>query len=645
MGTGKPRNSRGVNSAVSLCLAQFTAKLSHTLDVDGAFTGPGAVELSRMGYRTAAKRFAVDYLFKELFSKYDDGKPSSAKRAKAVERFNAAEVSCALVNQKLAPSAIGQEPWWMDLDATDSTEDLQVLGVVLRLARKHISRALGSFPGWSAVFDNANFGPGSSTRLPRSRGHHAYKWANCSHVTEPASSHLRSFLESIPGFAFALMGGGQSHQVVVGNKLDWVPKNYKTDRTIAIEPDWNMFFQKGVGSLIRRKLKRVGIDLDSQEANQLCAFIGSVDGSLATIDLSMASDCVAYRLAEFLIRPDWFEALDALRSPVGFYTEDGVDNCVVFEKLSSMGNGFTFEVETLIFWGIARAVSELCDSGDHRLLVYGDDIVVPTGISDEVCRILGQVGFATNADKTFSQGPFRESCGAHWFEGDDVTPFYVREPVDTIDRLFLLHNNVARWLQKHPGICSADDAVDLLNWIRQHAPKDWRKPRLLNLDQGDGGFYGSFTQVRPRKPGVLKYGWDGWISDVLLYRSRHVGPALSAKQRRELKKAARKSKKGKPGKPRTIPWPRLTNPDFASMWRRERESLARRVVIGYWPWPKVNLVREPAYLDALKGLERSAESEVPYRDRFWSLGTLVTPTHQIASVWWDWASGSEPSLD
>jgi hypothetical protein len=87
--------------------------------------------------------------------------------------------------------------------------------------------------------------------------------------------------------------------MVSGNNVDWVPKNYKTDRTIAIEPDWNMFLQKGLGGLLRRRLRRVGQDLNDQSTNRFCAAVGSIDGSLATLDMSMASDTVAYRLVEF----------------------------------------------------------------------------------------------------------------------------------------------------------------------------------------------------------------------------------------------------------------------------------------------------------------------------------------------------------
>lgn len=629
MGSSKSPNSRGGNSEVTFQLEEFIPRLFHCIDADGAFTGPGEVELTRMGYRPAAERFAVTLLAEHIVSKYDDGKATSEKRRRAVDRFELAEFQCARVNQMLEPTAAGQIPWWMEEDA-DVPEDYATLALVLRRAKQHISRVLGAFPGWDNVNRVSNFGPGATTRLKRSSGHHANKWAPGAHVTSSASSPLAAALENIPGFVhYALLGPRPAYQVVDGNKLDWVPKNYKTDRTIATEPDWNMYLQKGIGKLIRRKLKRVGVDLDDQERNQLLAFIGSFTGQLATIDLSMASDCVAYRLSEYLLRPDWFEAIDSVRSRVGFFSdENGIDTAVIYEKLSSMGNGYTFEVETLIFWGICRAVSDLTGNSDHRLAVYGDDIVVPTGIADEVCRILGQVGFTPNREKTFLDGPYRESCGAHWFEGDDVTPFYVREPVQDLDRLYLLHNNVARWFARHPAICEPERVQALLSWIRSHAPKGKRRPTLLNLDCGDGGFYGSFEAVRPRKPGVKKFGWDGWVTNVLLYRARST---------RE-KKTSIKAERGDRSKTRKH-WPMFTNPHFASLRMLEDREQIR------WVCPELVrretdtsvLFSQGRASDLLTSLQmsRSKEADVPYRERFWYEGTLITPSHRVTSAWWD----------
>ena len=65
-----------------------------------------------------------------------------------------------------------------------------------------------------------------------------------------------------------------------------VPKSYKTNRVIAIEPSWSMFFQKGVGRMIRKRLERFGqLHPDAQERAKNFARVGSDTGLLATLDL------------------------------------------------------------------------------------------------------------------------------------------------------------------------------------------------------------------------------------------------------------------------------------------------------------------------------------------------------------------------
>jgi len=230
-------------------------------------------------------------------------------------------------------------------------------------------------------------------------------------------------------------------KIVPGNKLDYVPKNYKSDRTIAKEPSMNMFIQKGFGSVIRKRLKRKGINLNDQSTNQFLAGLGSVTGSLATIDLSMASDCVSVELVRFLLPRDWFDGLDACRSKSGV---DESGRIVTYQKFSSMGNGFTFELESLIFWAIVSSVCDIRYTGIGResISVYGDDIICPSAAARDVLRVLAVCGFEANLDKTFYEGPFRESCGKHYHNGHDVTPFYWKKSINDLHSLVVLHNRV-----------------------------------------------------------------------------------------------------------------------------------------------------------------------------------------------------------
>jgi hypothetical protein len=54
--------------------------------------------------------------------------------------------------------------------------------------------------------------------------------------------------------------------------------------------------------------------------------------------------------------------------------------------------------------------------------------------------LLAICGFKTNHSKTFSDGPFRESCGADWYEGIDVRPFTLDYALDSLPNLFKFIN-------------------------------------------------------------------------------------------------------------------------------------------------------------------------------------------------------------
>jgi hypothetical protein len=164
------------------------------------------------------------------------------------------------------------------------------------------------------------------------------------------------------------------------------------------------------------------------------AQIGSNDGSLATIDLSSASDTVAREVVRFLMPESWYERLDLCRSKVGEL--DG--KWLRYEKFSSMGNGFTFELETLIFWGLAIACVRSCGLETDKVRVYGDDIIVPVDAYDFLVEVLSYCGFTTNSSKSYKSGAFRESCGKDYFNGHEVRPFFQKEYLNGVETLFPL---------------------------------------------------------------------------------------------------------------------------------------------------------------------------------------------------------------
>lgn len=92
-------------------------------------------------------------------------------------------------------------------------------------------------------------------------------------------------------------------------------KNAKTDRPICIEPHLNMVLQKMYGGVISKRLQRFGIDTRTQHSvNVKLAKSCSIDGQMATIDLSSASDTISSELVRNLLPDDWFNTLNNIRS-------------------------------------------------------------------------------------------------------------------------------------------------------------------------------------------------------------------------------------------------------------------------------------------------------------------------------------------
>lgn len=304
------------------------------------------------------------------------------------------------------------------------------------------------------LFERSRFSGGASTSRRRVVGDPYYKYKHNLkrplHVTSSAYPYAVALIQCTPLWR----EGGVTLEVVPGNRISTVPKKTEIDRTIAMEPDMNMSLQLAVGSFIRGRLRKVGIDLDDQTVNQELAKFGSTSNLLATIDLSSASDSISYHLVRDLLPYDWFALLDDLRSKRGTLPTGEI---IHWQKFSSMGNGFTFELETLIFYALSLATiryeeescSKTLDRGifpfSKYLNVYGDDIICPCKYASSVIEVLSIAGFQTNVDKTFVNGPFRESCGKHYHQGIDVTPFFIRKAIDSYQRVIWLLNKLRKW--------------------------------------------------------------------------------------------------------------------------------------------------------------------------------------------------------
>ncbi len=463
---------------------------------------------SDAGGLPSVRRRGLEYFAREWLSKLDQGaagKSQSSLRSKVTwERFHQAEHSCFELNQR-SKRDWGNSPY----------------GREITLARKIASRILGPFD-WNAAAERFAWGPGATTRLTRLRSDAAHKYSGSPHATIGNAILANAVLDWIPIWKRELPVLSEDEgvgyvKIVDGNRVVTVPKNYKVDRTIAIEPDMNIFVQKGIGAVMRNRLAAIGCNLDDQTRNQRLARVGSVSGRLATIDLSMASDTISRVVVEKLIRSDWLEALGQCRSPFGVLPSG---EKIFYQKFSSMGNGFTFELETLIFLSLAYAWATIHGEEVDRISVYGDDIITPASMAPGFSGLLNFLGFTVNEKKSYWTGGFRESCGKHYFHGYDITPFYVKKAPKTLVDLFKIHNQLWRYVYRSSDwmdIESQQRLLDVCQWLRSFAPAAWRKPSILD-GFGDGAFVGLFDEVCPQRS---KHGLDGWVLRTIVEHAEH----------------------------------------------------------------------------------------------------------------------------
>lgn len=228
-------------------------------------------------------------------------------------------------------------------------------------------------------------------------------------------------------------------------KVTLVPKTLKTPRVIAIEPTAMQYMQQALMNSLVPKLEsltpsRYFVGFSDQETNKLMALKGSLTGSLATLDLSEASDRVLNSLVIEMLKP-WpslNEAVQACRTRTA-ELPDG--RKIRLAKFASMGSALCFPMEavvfsTLVFMGIQDARSTQLSRADIQRLrgevrVYGDDIIVPVDCATAVVRRLEAFGLKVNTAKSFWTGKFRESCGGDYFDGSDVTPVRLKKQFPT----------------------------------------------------------------------------------------------------------------------------------------------------------------------------------------------------------------------
>lgn len=375
-------------------------------------------------------RYMIDYQATVLLSKLPPKQSSSVLADQAIAGFRASEERNKVINSQWLLSDGRYGP------ITD-LNDQELLDNIRQVVRNILGRA----PSLQTLMNQGEWTSGASVSISHAKTCLYTKVKEATTITLPLARALFAeqvvYNDAIPALPLTL---------VPGNKVTTVPKNITTDRTIAMEPDINCFMQRSIGVSISKRLRRFGIDLSDQTLNQRACARAFRDG-LATIDLKNASNSVLLMPVMQILPDDWARLVELTRSPYG--TLDSRKDVLShqaewfeYSMLSSMGNGYTFELESLLFFSVCIACG--CDIWDT--FVYGDDLIIPQAKVEPVCRMLNYMGLEINWCKSFISGAFFESCGVYFYHNCDVTPFKIKE---------LLH--------------ATKDSVILLNKLREFA--------------------------------------------------------------------------------------------------------------------------------------------------------------------------------
>jgi hypothetical protein len=358
--------------------------------------------------------------------------------AEARRQFNDAEQRCRVTNHRVRSYL-----------KSENDEDSSLLASLRRI-QETIYAVLGEFsPGeW---LEKSGFGPGVNAGVETRGATSPYHKMLAGPIfSGPDLQFAQGLLKHVPGWADA---SAKPVKAALGDELDFVDKNAKTKRSILITCALNLYFQKGIGAMIRHRMKRIGIDLSGNKTSEGEPFGGQLFhrkmarmasrswSHLATVDLKAASDTIAIAVVRALFPPRWYSAMASV-SARQYIPRKGERVPTRLHKFAAMGNGFTFELESLLFYAITKEALRGTRSDITDLTVYGDDIIMPSIGIPRFLILCDFLGFQVNEDKTHITGKFRESCGGNYYDGEEVVTLYWKEPVTGMQSLYGLTNRV-----------------------------------------------------------------------------------------------------------------------------------------------------------------------------------------------------------
>lgn len=414
-------------------------------------------------YRHTVTAVADDYLATNLLKKSPNLPVGIDREAATLDAFFKAEDICRETNARLheAARAGSHPPWFWEF-------------------RSQFRRLVGPLTseGLNKIWGLCRMGKGSTVgHETRSAGGITQRGAFAGPVTFPSNLP--------PLFIPALIRTDLDFTEVEGEQWFSVPKNALVNRGCAKQPTISVLLQQGIGRYMRESLLLKGFDIRDQGRNQTLAKEAYAKG-LATMDLSMASDLISYELIRQVADPRWFHLwnlarVTRCRLPTG---NKELPLWVTLERYCSMGNAFTFPLETALFAAVCRTFVPRSRWGD--VAVYGDDIIVPAEWYDDVESALEYLGFRVNELKSYRGGYFFESCGHDYFLGHDIRPFYLRkvDPSEALEEGMMpnqapyalqIANALRRYAYRRGALGCCDRRWEpLWNLLRKKVPHSWR---------------------------------------------------------------------------------------------------------------------------------------------------------------------------
>lgn len=441
------------------------------------------------------------------------------------------------------------------VNALDPRERIQLSNVLARLdlVSGLVTASLGSYDPRDWRFRH---GPGAVSEAVGPSNKYCWKnWSDTLECEYPIADYGFHSYASWAGRCHSDEGFGSNEPY---SRMVAVPKSYSKPRLIAAEPSEHQWCQQNCWSYFAQRSRSSWLDgfvrFRDQTLNQDLCLRGSSDGTLATIDLSAASDRVTCHAVGQMFRgnPKLLRCLRASRTRlIEQKLTPKAPNLYELRKFSTMGNACTFPIESLMFLSIAlasvltarqlRVTRRNIETLIGEVAVFGDDIVIPDDSRELFVATLEILDFKVNQAKSFWTGKFRESCGVDSFNGVNVTPVYWKSAYDggpeSLASVVESSNNFYRKFLLSTSTHLASTLPKALPKVAMRAGAFGLKSRTRSLDNDLKGRWNSLLQraellvvslavTQPKAPiegdsAMLQYfteepdPWLPWCSGVL----------------------------------------------------------------------------------------------------------------------------------